>query len=228
MTATSHLASIASASGILFIYISTDYVFPGRPGEAPYSAPHPPEPTNVYGELKLEGEKVALAAAEQNKAHGSVAVLRLPALYGDVEPADNNKESAITVLLDLVWKAQKEKVTTDDWALRYPTNTQDVGRVCKDIAEKYLASADRSRLPRILQFSSEDQYTKYQICELIAEVLDVPLDGMIANKQGNEPGKIQRPYNTQMDTAELRGLGIDVSTMDFKAWWRLKCRAVRR
>lgn len=56
--------------------------------------------------------------------------MRVPVLYGDAEtPA----ESAVNVLMDSVWKAQEEdaKIKMDHWALRYPTNTEDVGRVCQ-------------------------------------------------------------------------------------------------
>ena len=156
-------------------------------------------------------------------------MLRVPVLYGDVIPAGNNSESAVNVLLDTVYKASETGTTAnismDDWALRYPTNTLDVGRVCKDIAEKYLSNRDSAThktqsLPQILHFSSEDRYTKYEICQLIAEVLGVSIeDGMKPNKQGNEPGKAVRPYDAHLDTKELKDLGIDVSTMDFAAWW---------
>jgi hypothetical protein len=56
-------------------------------------------------------------------------VLRVPVLYG---PAESNAESAVNVLMDSVQKAQKEgvKISMDHWALRYPTNTEDVARVC--------------------------------------------------------------------------------------------------
>ena len=109
----------------------------------------------------------------------------------------------------------------DDWALRYPTNTLDVGRVCKDIASKYLSTSEKEKLPKILQFTSEDRYTKYEICQLMAEILGVSIeDGLVPNKQGNDPNAtVKRPYDTHLDTAELKGLGIDVSTMDFKGWW---------
>jgi len=37
------------------------------------------------------------------------------------------------VLMDAVLKVQKEGVTVkmDHWALRFPTNTEDVARVCR-------------------------------------------------------------------------------------------------
>lgn len=41
------LAEAAIASGAMLIYISTDYVFSGRPGEAPYTASSKPDPPNV-------------------------------------------------------------------------------------------------------------------------------------------------------------------------------------
>jgi len=46
------------------IHISTDYVFPGR---KKYPKPEdPPEPINVYGRHKLEGEGIVLAASAEN------------------------------------------------------------------------------------------------------------------------------------------------------------------
>src|SRR4051794_7428285 len=47
-----------------------------------------------------------------------------------------------------------------------------------DLATKYLATADKYSLPRIVQFSSEDRLTKYEICEVFAKIMGVPLDGM--------------------------------------------------
>lgn len=65
---------------------------------------------------------------------GSGVVLRVPVLYGQAEtPA----ESAVNVLMEAVWKAQTEgaKVNMDHWALRYPTNTEDVARVCHGMSQ---------------------------------------------------------------------------------------------
>jgi S-adenosylmethionine synthetase len=41
------LAEAAIARDIFLIYISTDYVFSGRPGEAPYKANATPDPPNM-------------------------------------------------------------------------------------------------------------------------------------------------------------------------------------
>ncbi|KAL6722133.1 hypothetical protein ACLMJK_001240 [Lecanora helva] len=211
------LAEACAKRHTLLLYISTDYVFPGRPGEAPYEADGEPAPTNIYGQTKLDGEKAILQATQEE--HLGV-VLRVPVLYGK---ADEPKDSAVNVLMDALWKSQEEdaNVKMDDWAQRYPTNTEDVARVCCDISTKYLEDPDARRLlPRILQFSSEDKMTKYEICQVFAEIMGLPIDGVVADRQGPEPSAaVQRPMDTHLSTKALRDIGIDVRTQDFKAWW---------
>jgi S-adenosylmethionine synthetase len=158
----------------------------------------------------------------------NTVVLRIPVLYGETEPRDNNKESAVNVLMDALYKSQKEKVKMDDWAIRYPTNTQDVARVCKDIAKLY-AEKKGSDVPRILQFSSEDKMTKYEICEKFSEIMGLPMDGLVRETDGGKPGPdgTVRPYDCHLSSSALKELGIDVSTVDFVAWWRRKVGAFR-
>jgi len=188
--ASKNLAEATSNQGILLIYISTDYVFPGKPGDAPYEADAKPAPTNLYGQTKLDGEKAILEATQEK---GLGVVLRVPVLYGK---ADEPKESAINVLMDALWKSQEKdaQVKMDAWAQRYPTNTEDVARVCLDISTKYLDDPEtRQRMPKVLQFSSEDRMTKYEICQQFADIMGLPLDGIVADKQGGDPkASVQR------------------------------------
>ncbi|KAK2814002.1 hypothetical protein FQN50_000406 [Emmonsiellopsis sp. PD_5] len=221
VSATTTLASATSARHILLLYISTDYVFPGRPGEAPYLASAPPAPPNIYGQTKRDGELAVLEAAGES---GLGVVLRVPVLYGPVAEGKGNSESAVNVLVDAVWKVQEQgvQVKMDDWAVRYPTHTADVARVCRDVAGRYLsefAEGKAGGLPKILQFSSEDRMTKYQMCEVFAKILNLPLAGMVRVAEGPGEGEVQRPYDTHLDTGGLKGLGIEVATQDFEAWW---------
>ncbi|KAM0447504.1 hypothetical protein ACHAQK_001056 [Fusarium lateritium] len=129
VAASKTLAKLAADRDIFIIYISTDYVFPGVPGDAPYEADAEPRPTNLYGETKLDGERAVLDALKEVGKEGLGVVLRVPVLYGNAEtPA----ESAVNVLMDALWKAQTEgaQISMDHWAIRYPTNTEDIGRVC--------------------------------------------------------------------------------------------------
>ena len=168
---------------------------------------------------------------------GFALVLRVPVLYGPTEPAENNKESAVNVLMDSLWKSQDkqdaERIKMDDWSIRYPTNTEDVARVCVDIAKFYESARQAKRvggLPSILQFSSEDRMTKFEITQLFAEIMGLPMDGIVPDKNGGKPGPdgTMRPYDCHLDTTELKKLGIDISTVDFTAWWRRHVKAYRK
>ena len=125
------MAKLAAAKSVLLIYMSTDYVFSGKVGEAPFEADAPTRPTNLYGQTKLDGEKAVLEEYQAAGRSGLGVVLRVPVLYGDAETPE---ESAVNVLMDVLWKAQSQpqglKIRMDHWALRYPTNTADVARVC--------------------------------------------------------------------------------------------------
>ena len=223
MQATSALTEATHSRKIVLIYISTDYVFPGTEGEAPYEADAPTRPPNIYGQTKLDGEEAVLQATQPAGSNGPRlgVVLRVPVLYGHAgKPAD----SAVNVLLDTVTKASEPgaaAATVDDWSLRYPTNTEDVGRVCKDVAERYFAATEQQlQLPPVLQFSSEDRMTKYQMCGTFAEIMGVSMGKIKANKQGNDPkASVQRPYDTHLSTKVLQDLGIPVWTQNFTDWW---------
>lgn len=110
------------------VYISTDYVFPGKQGEAPYDVDAEPSPPNLYGQTKLDGERVMLEEMRGAGKEGWGVVVRVPVLYGEAEVPE---ESAVNVLMNAVWKAQTEgaRIKMDDWGVRYPTNTVDVARV---------------------------------------------------------------------------------------------------
>ena len=202
----------------MLIYISTDYVFSGKPGEAPYDVDASPQPPNLYGQTKLEGERAVLEETEANRLG---IILRVPVLYGT---AEEPKESSINVLMDTVWKAQEKdaNLVVDDWAQRYPTNTEDVGRVCLDLGSKYLAVHEAEpSIGRIYQFSSEDRFTKFEICQLFAEIMGLPLKGVRGNQDGSDgsPTSVQRPYDTHLSSQSLKDLGINVQTQSFQAWW---------
>ncbi|KAM0278663.1 hypothetical protein ACHAQH_005050 [Verticillium albo-atrum] len=224
--ATRILAKLCAARSVLLIYISTDYVFSGKQGDAPYEADATPGPTNLYGQTKLDGE---LALIDEYKKAGKEnlgVVLRVPVLYGQAEtPA----ESATNVLLDTLWKSQEgAKVKMDHWSIRYPTNTEDVGRVAHDIAAKYLDAEDKASLPRILQFSSEDKMTKYEIVQTFADIMGLSMENIEANTEGNDPNaSVQRPYDCHLSTKALQDLGIEVWTNDFVGWWRREVHAFR-
>jgi S-adenosylmethionine synthetase len=55
VAASGNLATEAAAVGAFLIYISSDYVFDGT--NPPYTEEDTPNPLNLYGKTKLEGER---------------------------------------------------------------------------------------------------------------------------------------------------------------------------
>ena len=72
---TFNVASACKAAGAKLFYISTDYVFNGEKGEKYYEF-DTPDPVNVYGQTKLEGERLTLDSQRHN------VVARVSVLYG--------------------------------------------------------------------------------------------------------------------------------------------------
>jgi S-adenosylmethionine synthetase len=221
---TKFLATETQKRNILLIYISTDYVFPGRPGEAPYATTDKPDPPNAYGRTKYEGEQAVLESTTQSgKVLG--VILRVPLLYGHCEENDKSK-SAVHPLVDSVYKASQlgsedNRIKVDDYALRFPTCTEDVGRVLVDISKKYLEQNGAEQLPRILQFSSEQKYTKWEMTKILADILCLSTDKLEPHDPSKDAseGSTQRPYDSHLDTSVLKGLGISVATESFVGWW---------
>jgi S-adenosylmethionine synthetase len=163
VAATRALAKLCAFYSIVLIYISSDYVFPGTEGDAPYEVTSEPKPPNLYGETKLAGEKAVLE--EYGNAKGSSGwgvVLRVPVLYGE---AESPAESAINVLMDAVWKAQEKdsSIKMDHWAIRYPTNTEDVARVCEGTSSSQLLSIIHLHLLiRNIVYRTRNQVPRYK------------------------------------------------------------------
>ena len=76
------LARLADQHGAAFLYFSTSYVFDGIDG--PYPEDAPTHPLSVYGQSKLEGERLILQATS-----GKALIARTMGVYGE-EPQQKN------------------------------------------------------------------------------------------------------------------------------------------
>jgi dTDP-4-dehydrorhamnose reductase len=89
------IAAACAAEGAALVHFSTDYVFGGTAGGAPYREDAPAAPLNVYGASKLSGERMALAACPRStvlrtswviSAHGRNFVKTMLRLAGEGQP----------------------------------------------------------------------------------------------------------------------------------------------
>ncbi|RNA10899.1 methionine adenosyltransferase 2 subunit beta-like [Brachionus plicatilis] len=202
--ATENLAKIADRLGILFIYISTDYVFDGK--NAPYKPNDKPNPLNKYGISKLSGEVVT---TEVSKNH---CIVRVPVLYGFTEP-QNYGESAINVLIGNVRKQAPIKV--DHQQTRYPTHCLDVSRFLTRLIIKYFEEngSEPNQVKGIFHCSGLESFTKYEICGIMAEFYNIPNEFIQPDLTTDFS---LRPKNAQLDITDSYNLLNFKPVMIFK------------
>jgi len=113
---TENVARAARRVGAKLVYISTDYVFDGRKGAA-YKETDTPNPINVYGASKLEGERRA------SQCHDRLFIVRTSWLYGIHGP------NFVKTMISLAREGRPIRVVADQ--VGSPT-------WCRDLAEAIL------------------------------------------------------------------------------------------
>jgi dTDP-4-dehydrorhamnose reductase len=194
--ATRVVAECAAELDAWLVYMSTDYVFDGT--NPPYFPDSIPNPLNLYGTSKRDGE-VAV-----REAGGKSAVLRVPILYGPVEDLD---ESPITIIAKSLMSGPEGEVVLDHWATRYPTFSEDVAAVLKQMVQR---RDDGTELLGTFHWSGSEPMTKFDMGIAIAEVLDRPTENIVANP--DPPPGAPRPHNCQLDCSSLEELSIGQRT----------------
>ncbi|XP_074528783.1 methionine adenosyltransferase 2 subunit beta isoform X1 [Halichoeres trimaculatus] len=193
------LAKEAAACGAFFIYISSDYVFDGR--NPPYGEDDSPNPLNVYGRSKLEGERETL-----RHCPGAV-VLRVPVLFGEVESV---MESAVTSLWTKV--ETTESCTLDHCQQRFPTDTRDVAAVCRKLSER---ARQDSSIRGVFHFSGKEQMTKYEMAVSMAQAFNLPSHHLIPLTEQPAAAAALRPMNSQLNCSRLELLDLSVTPRPF-------------
>lgn len=185
--ATFQLAEAAKKRGAKIIYISTDYVFPGK--NPPYNENAIPEPLNTYGYSKMEGEKRITAALKD------FCIIRVPILYG----IRTGIEKSALLYSTLQALASGKPWNMEDSIVRYPTYTGDVAEAVNTLIEKNAVG--------IYHFSGQDKTTKYTITKIMAEVLGIGMENIIRLPKQPD-GEVKRPIDSHLDMHKIMTLGV--------------------
>jgi dTDP-4-dehydrorhamnose reductase len=123
------VAEAAAASGAPIIHWSTDYVFAGDTMR-PYSEADTPNPCNVYGQSKLDGERLVADANEQN------IILRTSSVYS---PYGSN---FVKTMLRLAETRDQIPVVSDQWV--NPSSAMDLAEATLQMIGVFLAKKEFS------------------------------------------------------------------------------------
>ena len=186
-TGAGHVARAAEQLAARLFHISTDYVFDGQK-RTPYTETDPPNPINVYGKSKWEGEKQVL---EHNGRFTPHLVIRTSWLFGIHRPSFVEKIMA-EAQSQTELQAVSDQVSSPTWTFH--------------LAQKI---AELAKLPAagILQIVNGGECSRCEMARAIVEILGRPVTiKPVAWPQLNRPAK-RLAYSVQ-DCRRLQQLGL--------------------
>ena len=170
--APARIAEEAQKVGAKVVYFSSDYIFDGTSG--PYPESYLPNPVNVYGISKYEGEKLVLEASPE------ALIVRTTVVYGPEEQGKN----FIYQVVDSLQKG-KEFICAKD-QIGTPTYNRDL--VCMTLG------LVKAKAKGIYNCVGEEVFDRYSLACKCASLLgyDANLIKGITTGEAVERGKAQR------------------------------------
>jgi len=184
------LAESCASVGAMLMTVSTDYVFDGtRVGG--YTENDEPNPVNVYGESKLEGEQRGAAA------HSDVFVVRTQSLFGHSSPTGKGS-NFVELMLRLA--GERDELKVDQYRMA-PTSTAALSA--------NMAALLRSRAFGLYHMSCEGETTWFEFARRIVELEDLDVE-VVAVPNDYYETPFVRPENTYLVNDALREVDLDL------------------
>jgi len=196
VTGAENIAVACQANDILFIHISTDYLFDGLASK-PYCETDKINPINYYGMTKMLAEKII------NDVSGKHIILRVAWLY-----SLNEKSFLYKIIHEgvtfLVKKGHGEdyspvKVVSDQFGT--PTSAYDVAAQTEKIID--------SGITGTFHCTAEGEVSRFEMAKMIFEHLTMPVE-IIPVKSDQFDWKAPRPKYTVLKNEALKEAGINI------------------
>jgi len=183
-----YIAEACASIGSKMVYISTDYVFPGK-GDRPYETDDKTGPTSVYGNTKLAGETFVRGALKKH------FIVRISWVFG------KNGNNFIKTMLRLADTHKELSVVCDQ--VGSPTYTKDLARLLVDMieTEKYGTYHATNE-----GFCSWADFA----CEIFKQAgKEVVVKPVLTREYlAMNPNQAARPLNSRMSKAKLEQAGF--------------------
>lgn len=178
------MANCAKKLDIPMIYISTDYVFDGtKDGE--YSEDDTPNPINIYGKTKYEGEEYVREILEK------YYIVRISWVFGE------NGNNFIDTMLRLSKDRDSLRIINDQ--VGSPTYTKDLAPLLVDMIE--------TNEYGVYHVTNEEFCSWYEFAKEIFNVAKVNID-VTPISTSEYPTKANRPMNSKMSKDKLINNGF--------------------
>jgi dTDP-4-dehydrorhamnose reductase len=181
---TRNVAEAARKINAKMIYVSTDYVFDGR-GERPYEVVDTPNPINVYGRSKLEGEIAVKDLLEK------YFIVRVAWVFG------KNGKNFFRSIIDLCKTRKEISVVNDQFGS--PTYARDLIPLLGELIQ--------SRKYGTYHATNEGFCSRYEFALEVAKALGskIKINPVPASAF---PSKAKRPVNSRLSKDSLQSNGF--------------------
>lgn len=196
VTGTENIAEVCKKIDAKMLYISTDYVFDGKK-EGLYAVDDIPDPQNIYGKTKLEGELAV------KRRLGKYFIVRTSWIFG------NNGSNFVKTMLQLGLEKQTLNIVADQ--IGSPTYTVDLA--------KLLVQMVQTEKFGVYHATNEGFCSWAEFAETIftAAKMDVKVNHILTEEYLT---KAQRPKNSRLSKEKLIKNGFQ-----YLPYWKnsLKC-----
>lgn len=191
VTLTRRIAESARASCRRFVYASTDLVFDGEQGR--YAEDDAPRPICVYGESKLEGERVAREVLGDR-----VLVLRLALMYGPRRDT-NARSSFAETMIRRARRGEHVSLFVDQY--RSPLYVEDASESIVRLVEAPAPTAP------VIHLGGPERHSRYEMGKIAFDVLGIAGELARPSRMADYAGA-PRPDDVSFDTALARSLAL--------------------
>ncbi len=183
-----NLAETCKEYGSILLHISTDFIFDGNQTK-PYTEMDTPNPTSVYGQTKLDGEK---AIQEILKQHFIIRTSWVYSQFGN---------NFMKTMLRLASERDSLSVVNDQ--IGTPTNAVDLA----EVLIKIVSSNSQLLISNfgIFNFSNEGHCSWYDFAKKIFEINNIKID-LIPIPTSSYPTPAKRPTQSVLDKTKIKSV----------------------
>ncbi|WP_244847101.1 dTDP-4-dehydrorhamnose reductase [Caballeronia sp. SL2Y3] len=184
------MAEEAKKLGALLVQFSTDYVFDGRKAGA-YTEEDEPNPQNVYGRTKLEGEQAVAASGCRH------LIFRTSWVYS------NRGQNFLTTMLRLATERDELSIVSDQ--IGAPTCASTIAAMTSQVLAQALSRPEwGDEHAGLYHFAAAGETSWFGFAQAIFELANLDKARLRPITSAEYPARAVRPANSRLDTSKLR------------------------
>ncbi|MFC1651016.1 dTDP-4-dehydrorhamnose reductase [Candidatus Latescibacterota bacterium] len=193
---TENIAKSCSECGAKLVYLSTDYVFDGVSG--PYSETDTPNPINVYGQSKFDGEKTVYMENSYNPL-----IVRISIPFG--ERIGDSGDNYYSWLAERLRQNNTVRIVDDQFTT--PAYFGELAHVLWSLVKKDIGG--------IIHYGTSDRLSRHKMALEICEVMGFSAENIQPVKTSDLKFKAKRPLESGFDTSKVSEI-LDMHPISFK------------